>query len=99
MTATYGWPARVAGADWPIAYNPYIELAADHPIDTNCMNCHHRAGWPEQSDSYLATGGPGALAIYSQDNPAIFDGKIGVDSIWSIADRVPAPQAVRPPTR
>src|SRR5205823_1693959 len=31
---------------WPVAYNPYIELAASHPITTNCMNCHHRAAWP-----------------------------------------------------
>jgi hypothetical protein len=91
MTSTYGWSGVPGGSDWPVAYNPYIELAADHPIRTNCMNCHHRAAWPEQSDAYLATGGPSALAMFNQDNERIFGGKIGVDSLWSIADRVPAP--------
>lgn len=61
MTSTYGMHQRpndhrtnyYAPPDtktpphlWPVAYNPYIELAASHPITTNCMNCHHRAAWP-----------------------------------------------------
>ncbi|UVO55460.1 hypothetical protein [Sphingomonas sp. SUN039] len=93
MTATYGIPATPGGAQWPVAYNPYIELAADHPIATNCMNCHHRAAWPAKSDEYQAAGGPGALDIYAQSNP-IFNGLIGVDSLWSISDRAVAPGAV-----
>jgi hypothetical protein len=58
MSSTYGmtqqpngqqrnWPPGVDHSQyWPAAYNPYIELAAAHPIATNCMNCHMRAGWP-----------------------------------------------------
>lgn len=30
----------------PVAFNPYIELAAGHPIQTSCRNCHTRAAWP-----------------------------------------------------
>lgn len=92
MASTYGWPAQPGGSTWPIAYNPYIELAADHPIETNCMNCHHRAAWPEDGKGYLEPGGPGALDIFAQDNKTIFDGRLAVDSLWSIADRVPSPQ-------
>jgi hypothetical protein len=92
MASTYGVPATPGGTQWPIAYNPYIELAADHPIATNCMNCHHRAAWPHKDDEYLAAGGPGALDIFAQNNPIIFDGRLSVDSLWSISDRVPSPK-------
>lgn len=93
MTATYGMPARPRGPAWPIAYNPYIELAAAHPIRTNCMNCHHRAAWGHGA-SYEAPSppGPDALAVYALDNP-IFNGLLGVDSLWSIADRATGPAA------
>jgi len=85
MTTTYGIPA--SPGLYPVAFNPYIELAADHPIETNCMNCHHRAAWPKTDTGYLVPGGPSALAIYSQNNPFIFNGTLKVDSLWSIADR------------
>lgn len=91
MTSTYGFTQPGNPNQWPVAYNPYIELAADHPIQTNCMNCHHRAAWPENGTGYLAPNGPGALDVYTYDGLAIFDGLIGVDSLWSIADRVPSP--------
>lgn len=90
MTSTYGIPLAPGGSTWPIAYNPYIELAADHPIATNCMNCHHRAAVPNARSSYLAPDGPGALDIYGQRNP-IFNGLLQVDSMWAISDRVPWP--------
>ena len=97
MTSTYGWPAVPGGSTWPVAYNPYIELAADHPIRTNCMNCHHRAAWPETGDSYLTKSGyPTALDVFSQGNPGIFNGKLKVDSLWSIADRVPSTPSPSP---
>lgn len=86
MAATYGIPASPGSTQWPVAFNPYIELAADHPIKTNCMNCHHRAAWPASSTEYEAPGGPGALDIFALNN-AILNGKIGVDSLWSISDR------------
>jgi hypothetical protein len=92
MTSTYGIPAVPGGKTWPVAYNPYIELAADHPIQTNCMNCHHRAAAPNAKSSYLAKGpsNPGALDIFEQTNP-IFNGLLQVDSMWAISDRVPVP--------
>ena len=47
MTSTYGITQPPPNTNkWPIAYNPYIELAADHPIATSCINCHRRAAWP-----------------------------------------------------
>ena len=85
MTSTYGMLA--SPGKWPKAYNPYIELAAGHPIDTNCMNCHLRAAWPASTDEYQATGGPGALDYMTVTNP-VMDHKIGVDRLWSISDRV-----------
>lgn len=104
LASTYGIPAQPGGSRWPIAYNPYIELAADHPIRTNCMNCHHRAGWrpapppgaPKPTwatASYEAPGGPDALDIFAQSDP-VMNGLLGVDSIWSISDRAfPSPYA------
>ncbi|HBB88448.1 MAG TPA: hypothetical protein DC047_12615 [Blastocatellia bacterium] len=88
LTSTYGITQHPGGKQWPIAYNPYIELAADHPIATNCMNCHHRAAWTAPPASYLAKGkgAPDALDVYSSTN-AIFNGLLTVDSIWSISDR------------
>ncbi|HAP59548.1 MAG TPA: hypothetical protein DCR93_08620, partial [Cytophagales bacterium] len=41
-------PGQKAG-DWPVAYNPYIELAAAHPIETNCRNCHIRGAFPHST--------------------------------------------------
>ena len=116
LTSTYGIPAAPgarsraalegpgAGPQWPVAFNPYIELAADHPIQTNCMNCHHRAAWPGfqlpppswPTASYLAANGPGALDIFRQDD-SIFNGLLGSDSMWAISDRVPVPAGYKPP--
>ncbi|MDJ0643743.1 MAG: hypothetical protein QNJ15_13090 [Erythrobacter sp.] len=97
MASTYGWPTVEGGSTWPIAYNPYIELAAAHPIKTNCQNCHQRASFPGQSDSYLQTGGPGALDVFSYDGNSIFDGLIGTDALWSISDRAVCPDGTKPP--
>lgn len=98
MTSTYGWRDVARPGNWPIAYNPYIELAAAHPIDTNCMNCHKRAAWPEGKDagSYLRAGGPSALQAFRYQDQSIFNGLIGVDSLWSIADRVPPTPSASP---
>lgn len=93
LASTYGIPASPGAPNWPIQFNPYIELAAGHPIRTNCMNCHHRAAWGTGA-SYEAPSppGPDALAIYQLDNP-IFNGILGVDSLWSISDRATAPSS------
>jgi hypothetical protein len=122
MTSTYGIPALTAPApgrapaqgptppfapSWPIAYNPYIELAADHPIRTNCMNCHHRAAWPRPipdgpanqiAGSYEAPSppGPDALDIFDWSNP-IFHNLILTDAVWSIPDRAHLLMAPPPP--
>ncbi len=94
MTETYGTTMAPGGTQWPVAYNPYIELAAAHTIETNCMNCHHRAAWSDiRADrvSYQLEGGPDALAVFDQRN-AIFDGIVKVDSMWAISSRVPNPR-------
>lgn len=93
MTSTYGWTQPNNSKLWPVAYNPYIELAADHPIKTNCGNCHLRAAWPNDGTGYKAPGGPGALDVFSYNGQPIFNGLIGVDRLWSISDRVPTPSA------
>lgn len=83
---------------WPLAYNPYIELAAGHPIETNCINCHHRAAWPsrlmrkghphDRRSAYLVSedGAPGLLKSF-KDTSRIFDGLLLMDSMWSVSDR------------
>jgi hypothetical protein len=112
MTTTYGIPQKnaskpnayaplgtVPGADvWPVAYNPYIELAASHPITTNCMNCHHRAAWPplasqhkpdhDRTSSYLqaSPANPNALETFQSGN-RIFRGLVMLDSMWAVSDR------------
>ena len=109
MTTTYGTtqnignrnyyaPPGTKGSIWPVAYNPYIELAASHPITTNCMNCHHRAAWPPTTpgtkpdkgrfSTYLQTSpaNPNALEVF-QSNNAVFNGLTMLDSMWAISDR------------
>lgn len=92
MTIEYGIEA--APGLLPVAFNPYIELAAQHPIETNCRNCHMRAAWPAggrtptppTTASYLADGGPGPLADLGDDDP-VFDGLMRLDFQWAISDR------------
>jgi len=117
MTTTYGTtqqpsgthpnrysPPGTQGPVWPVAYNPYIELAASHPITTNCMNCHHRAAWPPTTpgtkpdkgrfSTYLQTSppNPNALEVF-QTNNAVFNGLTMVDSMWAVSDRAGYPKA------
>jgi hypothetical protein len=112
LTTTYGTaqqtthhnyyaPPGTQCAVWPVAYNPYIELAS-HPITTNCMNCHHRAAWPprasferpdeNQTSSYLQTNtpNPNALEVYQWTSP-VFNGLLILDSMWAISDRAGYP--------
>jgi hypothetical protein len=83
---------------WPVAYNPYIELAASHPITTNCMNCHHRAAWPPDVPDQKPDRGrfsaylqitpvnPNALESFTtSDGP--FKGLLMLDSMWGVSDR------------
>jgi hypothetical protein len=113
ITTTYGQtqqasnpnsykPASTVGPVWPVAYNPYIELAASHPITTNCMNCHHRAAWPPlasqnkpdmgRTSSYLQASpvNPNALESFVTSN-SIFNGLTTVDSMWAVSDRAGYP--------
>lgn len=46
LVAAYGLPAQPGGSELPVGSNPYIELVI-HPMQTNCNNCHIRAGYPE----------------------------------------------------
>ena len=87
MTLDDGIPDADDPKKLPIAYNPYIELAADHAVDTNCRNCHFRASYP--NGQYLAKGGPGPLAVIVPDDP-IFKGKLRTDFLWTIPDRAVA---------
>jgi hypothetical protein len=88
LTSTYGITQPKNPKKLPITYNPYIELAAGHPIRTNCMNCHHRAAWPHDNSNYEATGrnAPDALDVFTMENQ-IFKGLLTVDSMWAISDR------------
>jgi hypothetical protein len=98
---------------WPVAYNPYIELAASHPITTNCMNCHHRAAWPPflpgreiegRVSSYLPATppnppNPNVLETF-QENDSTFNGLLTLDAMWAISDRGGYPKAgPKPPTK
>ncbi len=109
ITTTYGTtqqqgnenyyvPPGTKGPAWPVAYNPYIELAASHPITTNCMNCHHRAAWPPlnpgqkpdagRASSYLQANPPNPNALETfQSSNGIFNGLTMVDSMWAVSDR------------
>jgi hypothetical protein len=92
MASTYGMAASTRPPVWGVAFNPYIELAADHPIQTNCMNCHHRAGWPARAAAktaqYLTSlpTDPGKIGVLSPDNP-IFRDLALTDSQWSLPNR------------
>jgi hypothetical protein len=109
LTTTYGQaqdqgndnyyaPPGTVGPVWPVAYNPYIELAAAHPITTNCMNCHHRAAWPPRAEldkpdegrasSYLqaSPANPNALELFAGSDP-VFNGLLTLDSMWAVSDR------------
>jgi hypothetical protein len=95
-------PNTQSGAPiWPVAYNPYIELAASHPITTNCMNCHHRAGWPParsllpRTSTYLQETppnppNPNVVEVYPW-NASIFNGLLTLDAMWAVADRAGFP--------
>lgn len=98
MTTSYGIPE--GDGDLPVSYNPYIELAAEHPINTNCRNCHIRAAWPPgdrdlgqtRSASYLADPGPGPMADLKSDDP-VFKDLMLMDFQWSTVDRaLPVPE-------
>ena len=92
MTIEYGIEAKPGVL--PVAYNPYIELAAGHPIQTNCRNCHTRAAWPRgfnpprppPTASYLAPNGPDALANLKPTDK-IFNGLMRMDFQWSASNR------------
>jgi hypothetical protein len=93
MTVEYGIEASPGML--PVVFNPFIELAAAHPIRTNCRNCHTRAAWPRDgavtppptsTASYEAKDGPGALADLKPDDP-VFQSLMRLDFQWAISDR------------
>ncbi len=96
MTIEYGIEASPGML--PVAFNPYIELAAGHPIETNCRNCHSRAAWPRKgavpnppaTASYQADGGPGLLVDIPDDDP-VFDQLMRLDFQWAVSDRAGDP--------
>ena len=121
MTTTYGMtqkkgnpnyyaPPSTKGEVWPVAFNPYIELAAAHPITTNCMNCHHRAAWPPRVELGKQDGGraslylqaspanPNALETFDFTNP-VFSGLTMMDSMWAISDRAGFPTSTSASTK
>jgi hypothetical protein len=96
QTIEYGI-TNPGGTTLPTVYNPYIELAAGHPINTNCRNCHTRAAWPrngvlpppQPSAQYQLQDiakDPGLLAVIP-DNSPIFNGLMRVDFQWALSDR------------
>ena len=104
MTSTYGISKKSALAEWPTAFNPYIELAAAHPIQTNCRNCHRRGAFPNSKQlkalagytgknaaSYMRAGAnfPGALDTFDIEN-SVMDSLLITDFQWTLTDRVQA---------
>lgn len=105
MTSTYGMNAQnTVPSEWPLAFNPYIELAAAHPINTNCRNCHMRGAFPNKK--YRETVGlslpnfasylnpyfpnPTALDTFNFSNN-VLDSLLLMDFQWAISDRVIPP--------
>ncbi len=102
---SYRPPNTLLGAKlWPVAYNPYIELAASHPITPNCMNCHHRAAWPSflrpeienRTSSYLPDSppnppNPNVLEVYPPNAQPLFNGLTTLDAMWAVSDRAGYP--------
>jgi len=89
MTSTCGIQAELVPgqpARWPVAYNPFIELALGHPIDTSCIACHARAGWPAGSGGASYDDGPGRLDARPSGDP-YFEGLLRTDYQWAIPDR------------
>ncbi|MDY6942756.1 MAG: hypothetical protein SVU69_07045 [Pseudomonadota bacterium] len=97
LTVEYG--IESAPGMLPVSFNPYIELAASHPVSTNCRNCHIRAAWPRSGavqpapqavSSYEAAGGPGPLVDIQFDDP-VFDELMRLDFQWAVSDRAGKP--------
>ncbi len=95
-TVEYGI-TRPDGKTYPPAFNPYIELAAGHPLKTNCRNCHIRAAWPRQGVMPAAhpyamyqlkpiAKDPGLLAVIPDDSSVLTD-LMRVDFQWALSDR------------
>ncbi|MEA3064955.1 MAG: hypothetical protein QOJ27_1401, partial [Sphingomonadales bacterium] len=98
MASTYGMAASTHPPVWGVHFNPYIELAADHPIQTNCMNCHHRAAYPSRGTGKtgqyltgLATD-PGKIGVVALTNPIFQDLEL-TDNQWSLPNRAKGLQA------
>jgi hypothetical protein len=96
-TVEYGITTTPGGQTLPTAFNPYIELAAGHPINTNCRNCHTRSAWPRngvlpppqpyaQYQLSDIAKDPGLLAVIP-DNSPIFTGLMRCDFQWALSDR------------
>ena len=91
MTAEDSITREPGGNVLPVAFNPFIELAATHPVATNCRNCHTRAAWSPASQpvhgAYRTPTGPGPVANLGTDDK-IFENLLLTDFQWVIADRV-----------
>ena len=101
QTSTYGMGDPKT---WPIAYNVYIELAAAHPIQTNCRSCHMRGGMPHTNVQAQALGldtlnpvnlaqyvnslEPSSLARFKTWSDTVFSGQVTTDFQWALPDRV-----------
>lgn len=74
------------------AFNPFIELAARHPILTDCRNCHIRAGWQikkrteDPQPSYKYPHNYGRLDWIPPDSEE-FSNITMLDFQWSTKDR------------
>jgi len=98
----YSAPLNTTGPVWPVIYNPYIELAATHPITTNCMNCHARAAWPPddpdhkpdrgRASAYLQTDSPHPNPLETfTTSTGPFKGLLMLDNMWAVSDRAGYP--------
>ena len=95
MTTAYNQvtPREYDGTEH-VAYNPYIELVI-HPMPTNCMNCHARAGYPikekqlhppDQTNFAAYDDSPSGRHEVLPNSPAL-KGLLRTDYLWIITDR------------
>jgi hypothetical protein len=62
-----------------VGYNPWLEGKFNNGIVSNCMSCHHRAGFPPVSFLPVTRGLPDPAS-----DPAFRPGRLQTDFMWSI---------------
>ena len=81
MSASYDLNTPSAADGGPhTAFNPWLETAFANGVNSNCMNCHQRAGVPNVGFKPVKRGNP------QPTDPAYASGSLRTDFLWSITD-------------